>query len=83
LGEFLKKKMGQESNSWTVYRMYRQLISEQGKFLWLKGGDLEAETESEIKAAQDQALQSKYYATKMLKTGTDGKCTGVNNMMTK
>ena len=82
-GSILKEKIGQESNSWTVYRIYRQLISEEGTFLWLQGGDLEAENESEIIAAQDQALQSKYYATKMLKTGTDGKCTDFNNMMTK
>jgi hypothetical protein len=37
-------------------------------------GDLKAETESEIVAAQDQALQTKYYATKILKTETDSKC---------
>ena len=34
--------------------------------LWLSKGDLKAETESEIVAAQDQALQIKYYATKIL-----------------
>ena len=83
IGRILKEKMGQESNLWTVYQMYRQLISEECIFLWLQGGDLEAATESEIIAEQDQALQSKYYATKMLKTGTDGKFTGFNNMMTK
>ena len=37
-------------------------------------GDLKAETESEIVAAQDQALQTKYYATKILNTETDSKC---------
>ena len=42
----------------------RQLISEEDVFLWLSKGDLKAETESEIVAAQDQALQTKYYATK-------------------
>ena len=31
-------------------------------------------TESEIVAAQDQALQTKYYATKILNTETDSKC---------
>ena len=41
----------------------RQLISEEDTFLWLSKGDLKAETESEIVAAQDQALQMKYYAT--------------------
>jgi len=52
----------------------RQLISEEGTILWLSKGDLKAETESEIVAAQDQALQTKYYATKILTTETDSKC---------
>jgi len=51
-----------------------QLISEEGTFLWLSKGDLKAETESEIVAAQDQALKTKYYATKILNTATDRKC---------
>jgi len=46
----------------------RQLISEEDAFLWLSKGDLKAETESEIVAEQDQALQTKYYATKILNT---------------
>jgi NADPH-dependent 7-cyano-7-deazaguanine reductase QueF len=36
--------------------------------------DLKAETESEIVAAQDQALQTKHYATKILNTEADSKC---------
>ena len=52
----------------------RQLISEEDTFLWLSKGDLKAETESEIVAAQDQAIQTKYYATKILNTETDSKC---------
>ena len=44
------------------------------KFLWLSKGDLKAETESEIVAAQDQAIQTKYYVTKILNTETDSKC---------
>ena len=52
----------------------RQLIIEEDTFLWLSKGDLKAETESETVAAQDQALQTKYYATKMLNTETDSKC---------
>ena len=51
----------------------RQLIIEEHTFLWLSKGDLEAETESEIVAAQAQALQTKYYATKILSTETDSK----------
>ena len=44
--------------------MDRQLISEEDTFLWLSKGDLEAEIESEIVAAQDQALHAKYYVKK-------------------
>ena len=52
----------------------RQLISEEDTFLWLSKGDLKAETESEIVAARDQALQIKYCVTKILNTKTDSKC---------
>jgi hypothetical protein len=52
----------------------KQLISEEDTFLWLSKGDLKAETESEIVTAQDQALQTKYHATKILQTETDTKC---------
>ena len=52
----------------------RQLINEEDTFLWLSKGDLKAETESEIVAAQDQALQTEYYATKTLSTETDSIC---------
>jgi hypothetical protein len=52
----------------------RQLISEEDTFLWLSKGDLKAKTESEIVAAQDQAIQTKYYATKLLNTEADSKC---------
>ena len=52
----------------------RQLICEEDTFLWLTNGDLKAETESEIVAAQDQALHTKYYDKKILKTETDSKC---------
>ena len=52
----------------------RQLISEEDTFVWLSKGDLKTETESEIVAAQDQPLKTKYYATKILNTETDRKC---------
>jgi hypothetical protein len=51
----------------------RQLISEEDTFLWFSKGDLKAETESQIVPAQDKALQTKYYATKILNTGTGSK----------
>jgi len=52
----------------------RQLIGEEDTFHWLSKGDLKAETESEIVAAQGKAIQTKYYATKILNTETDSKC---------
>jgi hypothetical protein len=42
----------------------RQLSSEEDIFLWLSRGDVKRETE--IKAAQDGALKTKYHATKIL-----------------
>jgi len=52
----------------------RQLIGEEDTFLWFSKGDLKAETESEMVAPQDQAIQTKYYATKILNIETDSKC---------
>jgi len=43
-------------------------------FLLLPRGDLKAEAESEITAAQDQALQTKHHVTKILQTETESKC---------
>jgi hypothetical protein len=51
--------------------MDRQLVSEKDTFQWLSRGDLKGETENEIIAAQDQALQTKYHATNILQTQTD------------
>jgi hypothetical protein len=51
----------------------KHLISEEDMLLRLSKGDLKAETKSEIVAAQDQALQTKYHAT-ILHTETDSKC---------
>jgi len=40
-----------------IRKIGRQLIGEEDTFLWLSKEDLTAETESEIVAAHDQALQ--------------------------
>jgi len=37
-------------------------------------GDREGETGSEIIAAQDQTLQTKYHSAKILQTETENKC---------
>jgi len=75
LGESLKKKWKNKvMHGQYITNIDRQLISEEDTFLWLSNRDLKAETESEIVAAQDQALQTKYYVTKLLNTETDIKC---------
>ena len=75
LGESLKKKWKNKVlHGQYIRNIDRELISEEDTFLWLSKGDLKAETESEIVAAQDQALQTKYYATKILNTEIDSKC---------
>jgi hypothetical protein len=67
LGESLKRKWESKVMDGHYIRSTdRQLINEEYTFLWLSRGDLKAETESEIIAAQDQALQTKYHATKIL-----------------
>src|SRR5215469_10911170 len=74
LGEVLKKKWKNKVfHGQYIRNLDRQLISED-TFLWLSKGDLKAETESEIVAAQDQALNTKYYTTKILHTEMDSKC---------
>jgi hypothetical protein len=75
LGEVLKnKRKNKVMHGQYIRNKDRQLIGEEDTFLWLSKGDLKAETESEIVAAQDQATQTKYYATKISNTETDSKC---------
>jgi len=64
LGQSLNRKW--ESKLMHIRSMDRQLISEKDRFLWLSRGELKGETESEIIVAKDQALQTKYHATKIL-----------------
>jgi hypothetical protein len=64
-----------------IRSMDRQLVSEEDTFLWLSRGDVKGETESEIIAAQYQALQTKYYGTKILQMETDSKCTHCKQLM--
>jgi hypothetical protein len=42
-----------------------QLIGVEDTLIWLLRGDVKGETGNEIMAAQDQALQTKYHATKI------------------
>jgi hypothetical protein len=75
LGEVLKNKLKKKvMHGQYIRNIDKELISEEDTFLWLLKRDLEAETESEIVAAQDQVIQTKYYTTKILNTETDNKC---------
>jgi hypothetical protein len=74
LGESLKKWENKVMHGQYIRSMERQLIGEEDTFLWQSRGDLKGETESEIIAAQDQALRIKYHATKILQTETHGIC---------
>jgi hypothetical protein len=74
-GESLRKKSENKlMHGRYIRRVDRQLISEGDTFLWLSRGDLNRRTESEIIAAQDQALHTKYLATDLLPTEIDNKC---------
>ena len=67
--------MEKQSNAWAIHKKYRYKIHWwRDTFLWLSKDDIKAEIENEIVAAQDQALQTKYYATKLFSTETDSKC---------
>jgi hypothetical protein len=71
LGEVLKRKWKNKIiHGQYIRNIDRKLISEEDTFLWLSKGELKAETKSETVAAQDQALQTKYYATGILNTET-------------
>jgi len=61
--------------------MDRKLISEEDTFLLLSRGDLKEETESEITAAQDQALQNKYHATNYYKHKQTANAESINNLI--
>jgi hypothetical protein len=57
LGKVLKKNWRNKAmHGQYVWNIDRQLISEEETFLWLTKGDVKAETENKIVAAQDQAL---------------------------
>jgi hypothetical protein len=59
----------------------RQLVSEERHVPMAVEGDVKGETDSEIIAAQDQALRTKYNATKILKQEQKANADYVNNLM--
>ena len=73
-GESLKKRWENKVMHGQYIRSTdRQLISEDDTFLCLLWEDRKGKTESEIIAAQDQALQAKYRETNLLPTEIDSK----------
>jgi hypothetical protein len=75
LAESLKEKWENKvMHGQYIRSIDKQLISEEDTFLWLSKGDLKAEAESEIAAAQDRALQTEHRATEILHTETDSNC---------
>jgi Ni,Fe-hydrogenase III component G len=74
LGEVLKEKWKNKVMHGQYIRNIEIQLNSEDMFLWLSKANLKAEIESEIVAAQDQALKTKYYTTKTLSTETDNKC---------
>ena len=70
--DILKEKMGMYGQY--IRSMERQLVSEKVALLWLSREGLKRETERELRAAQDLALETKYHATNVLQTAADSKC---------
>jgi hypothetical protein len=79
LKRILEESLKTKWESRLMYGQYirsvdRQLIGGEDTLLWILRGDLKGENGSEIIAAEDQALQTEYHATKILQTETDNKC---------
>jgi hypothetical protein len=67
-GVLNEKMKGEVIHDHLIGGVDRQLIGEGDALLWQARGDMKGETETEILAAHDQALQTKYYVTKTLQT---------------
>jgi len=78
---FKKKWESKVMHGQYIRSMDMQLISQEDTFLWLLRVHLKGETESEIIAALDQALQTKYHATKYYTQKKIAKADSVNNLM--
>ena len=51
-----------------------KLVDIEQSYRWLKFGDIKAETESKIVAAQDQGISKNYFKNKILKAEMESKC---------
>ena len=50
------------------------LVDNEQSYRWLISGDVKGETENTTVAAQNQAISTKYFKSKILKEETDSKC---------
>ena len=73
---FCTQKMGKQQivHGECIGSEDRQFVGGEGTLLWLLWGDRKGETGSEVMAAQDQELQTKCHASKILQTETESKC---------
>jgi hypothetical protein len=71
IGRVFKEEMEKQTNAWPVHQKHTQTAYWRKRHVAVA---IEGRTESGIVTAQDQALQTKYYATKILHTETDSKC---------
>jgi len=63
--------MAREEDAWTIDE---NLVDIEQSYRWLKSGGIKGETESTKVAAQDQAISTNYFRTKILKEEIDSKC---------
>ncbi|KAL1448297.1 hypothetical protein WDU94_009865 [Cyamophila willieti] len=80
----VKQKINEKiKTNWESKQMHGQFIrqinqdpniNKNQSFNWLSKCNLKGETESLLTAAQDQALNTKYHAAKILKVSSDSKC---------
>ena len=68
--------------AWSVYQKYGQtVLNEKDTFLWLLRGDLRGETESEMTAAHDEALQTNSMRQKYYKQKEKANGDNINSLM--
>jgi hypothetical protein len=68
------KRVTQKRKSYITHKEDRQLLSQEDKFFWVSRRVLKAETESEIIAAQSEALQNICHSTNTINSEPESKC---------
>ena len=65
---------GKRMNGQLPRNLDEKLVDIEQSYRWLKSGDIKRETESTIVAAQDQAVSTNYFKTKILNEEIESKC---------